>query len=184
MLWRKIRPWVPVACLMWLVPTYFAGTISIDESKSIQAILPGTATTGTVMVCQFLQDLLTTCTTGSDSDQLIFTSTGGTVTATLCSDPDGDDTVDSGCVLGTSGATAIAEGFFGGFSYTPTGGDPGFDTNLTTQNQFLFAGDPGDTPGEVPEPASFSLLVVGVLLLFAASGKSRSSVLLSCRPHR
>jgi hypothetical protein len=173
MLWKRIRPWVPVACLMCSVPADFAATISIDESITLQTTLPATAGTGTVLVCEWFHTFGAACDNLSYvSDQLIFASLpgGGGVTVKLFSNSDADDNVDgTGTGLTNVGTIVIGEGFFGGFDYTPGGtGDPGFDTTSTTQTRFLFAGDSGDPPGEVPEPASFSLLVVGVLLLFVA----------------
>src|SRR5262249_11484154 len=136
---RTVLALLAFACLTLFAPASSAATILIDENVVVQANLPATATTGVVQVCEFLQNLITTCTTGSDSDQLIFTTVFGGVTVTLCSNPDTDDTVDSGCTLGAAGTIAISEGLFGGFDYTPTPGTPGFDLTLGgNQNRFFF----------------------------------------------
>ena len=173
MLWKKICTWLPLACLMYLVPADFAATIPIDENVVVQANLRSTATPGTVLFCEFFQTFGAACTAGPVgdplayvSDQLRFTPVGtpvAGVTVTLCSNADSDDTVDGSCGLANFGTIVRGEGLFGGFDYTPGPGDPGFDLTLTTQNTFHFA---GDIVADVPEPASFSLAGGGVLLLF------------------
>ena len=54
---------------------------------------------------------------------------------------------DTCTVVNAGDRSALSEGLFGGFSYTPSvSTDPGFNPGAATQDTYFFAGDPEDAP--------------------------------------